>query len=87
MNKKSTEIDFPVYGRSPLGGNAKEGTATGFAPIRNTEIMDVPLFYDKRVGDYISKLAIQELDDEEVDEIKQSNFVEREQFLKQAGFR
>jgi hypothetical protein len=63
MSNKSANPDFPVWGESPLGGNGQEGTAPGFAPIRNTATICVPLDYDARAGVHISRLAQIELDD------------------------
>ena len=62
---KSSNKDFPAYGESPLGGNGQEGTAPGFAPVRSTAVIEVPLVYDGRVGTFISKLAVSELDDKD----------------------
>lgn len=84
---KSSEIDFQPWGLSPLGGNAQEGTAPGFAPIRNTETMGVPLVYDPRVDGHISKLAQMELDDKDDALRLAEKSIEDEEFRQKAGFK
>jgi len=86
VHKKSSQDDFPVYGISPQGGNAKEGTADGFAAIRNTDTMDVPLVYDKTTNTWISKLAKQENDDRRSHRTKDRNERDRDALLNRAGF-
>lgn len=84
---KVSNSDFPAYGLSPLGGNAREGTATGFAPIRNTELMGVPLEIDPISGEYVSKLAIIEQEDKRHALALAQKTQEDEAFRQQAGFR
>lgn len=69
--------NFPVYGISPLGGNANEdGTLKG-----------VPLFYDERVDTYISEQAIEELDDRDISLAMAREYEKKQQFLIQIGYR
>ena len=86
MKKKSVQVDFPVYGQSPLGYNGKEGTATGFAEIRSSAILDVPLVLDTRTNTWISKLAKIEQEDKAEDRRKEQIFREEEAFRQKAGF-
>lgn len=86
VHKNHQDDDFPVYGISPQGGNAKEGTADGFAAIRNTEMMDVPLVYDKFTNTWVSKLAAQESIDRNAHRVKDRNERERDSLLNKAGF-
>ena len=75
-----------VFGKSPLGGNSVEGTANGFAAVRNTEVQGVPLFYDERVDNFISEQAIDNLDDRDISLIAAEEFEKDEEFRKKAGF-
>jgi hypothetical protein len=84
--QKSNDIDFQPWGLSPLGGNAKEGTANGFAPVRNTETMGVPLVYDSRVDACISKIDQQRLDDKEHALRLAEKMNDDEKFRRMAGF-
>ena len=86
MNAKSSNKDFPAWGESPLGGNGQEGTASGFAPVRNTAQFGVPLEYDHRAGAHISKLAKQELDDKEDALRLAEKTQDDESFRQKAGF-
>lgn len=86
MGKKDKTLENNVFGLSPLGGNSAEGTGDGMAEIRNTEVQGVPLFFDSRVGAYISEQAIQELDDKEVSEEKARIFQEEQDFRQKAGY-
>ena len=87
MHKESSKTDdFPVFGISPQGGNAKEGTADGYAEIRNTDMMDVPLVYDEITNTWISKLARQENEDRREHIQKDRDFRDREALLNRAGF-
>lgn len=87
MRIKRKDVDFPAWGLSPLGGNAQEGTASGFAEIRSTEIMGVPLEYDPVSGEYVSKLALIEQADREDALLLAEKFNEDEAFRQKAGFR
>lgn len=55
----------PIFGDSSLGYNGREATADGFAPVRNTEIIEVELFYDQRFDNEISKHAMVDEDNRE----------------------
>lgn len=83
--RKSDTSDFPLVGISPLGGNAVEGTATGFAPIRSTGTIDAPLL-DTEYG-FVSAQALQEQEDKkharELAEVTNGE----EAFRRKAGFR
>lgn len=84
---KVSNTDFPAYGLSPLGGNAREGTATGFAAVRNTGLIDVPLEKDPISGEYVSKLAIIEQEDKLHALALAQKTQEDEAFRQQAGFK
>ena len=84
---KTRNVDFPAWGLSPLGGNAQEGTATGFAAVRNTEVMGVPLEYDPVSGEYVSKLALIEQEDKRHAEALAQKTREDESFRQRAGFK
>lgn len=55
-----------AWGISPLGGNSVEGTSPSSAPIREPEVQEVPLFYDPRVGNFISEQGQDDLDDKDI---------------------
>lgn len=76
-----------VIGTSPLGGNGAEGTVSGFAEVRDTSVQKVPLFWDARVGAYISEQAIEELDDRDNSLAKAQVFNQEEEFKAKAGYR
>lgn len=76
-----------VVGISPLGGNAIEGTVTGFAEVRNTATEEVPLFYDSRVGSFISEQAIDELDDKDDSDAKRIAHQREDEFRAKIGFK
>ena len=84
---KTRNVDFPAWGISPLGGNAREGTATGFAAIRNAELMGVPLEYDPDSGEYVSKLSVIEQEDKRHALALAEKTREDESFRNRAGFR
>ena len=69
---------FPetVYGLSPLGGNAIEGS----------EVKGVPLVYDARVGAYISEQAVEELNDHDAGDELRLHDEDEQAFRKNAGF-
>ena len=79
--------DKTVFGRSPLGGNSVEGTADGFAPVRDSSIQGVPLFFDDRVDNFISEQAVEELDDRELSLLGAEEFNREEEFRIKAGFK
>jgi hypothetical protein len=66
MNKLSCIPEENVFGISPLGGNSVEGTGSGLAEVRDTAVQGVPLVYDRRVGNFISEQAVDELDDRDI---------------------
>ena len=74
-----------VWGKSPLGGNSVEGTADGFAAVRNTEVQGVPLFYDERVDKFISEQAIETLNDRDISLIAAEEFEREEEFRIKIG--
>ena len=76
-----------TVGISPLGGNGAEGTRAGFAPIRDTSVLYVPLFFDSRVGCYISEQGIDDLDDIDDSAQKRIEFQKEESFRARVGFR
>ena len=86
MSQKSKTLESNVVGISPLGGNGVEGTGDGMAAVRDTDIQKVPLFWDSRVGAYISEQAIEELDDREVTEQKAQAHQDEEDFRQKAGY-
>ncbi|MEA2036149.1 MAG: hypothetical protein U9O94_01470 [Nanoarchaeota archaeon] len=75
----SNDPEKTVWGISPLGGNAAEGSATG-------EIQGVPLFWDDRVSNYISEQAIEELDDRDLSLALAEDFNNQEKFRQRAGY-
>ena len=86
-NRKSNNKDFQPWGLSPLGGNAREVTSDGFAAVRTTGQIGVPLVYDRRVKTYISKLAVRELDDRE-HALRLAKRIERDEALRsKMGFK
>ena len=85
MAKRKDE-EFPVFGISPLGGNSVEGTADGFTPVSTTEIQQVPLVYDARVGCHISKLAQIELNDRDISLQQAKVYNEEQEFNAKAGY-
>lgn len=86
MKIKFNDVDFPAWGLSPLGGNAQEGTADGFAAVRTTGLIGVPLYLDPATGEYVSKLAIIEQEDKDHARILAEVTRKDESFRKQAGF-
>lgn len=76
-----------VFGNSPLGGNSVEGTVTGMAEVRSTDIQGVPLVYDHRVGAFISEQAVDELNDRDISSARAEEFNREEEFRQKAGFR
>lgn len=87
MKKSSCNIDDNVHGLSPLGGNSIEGTSTGAAPVRDTEVQGVPLFWDHRAQAYISEQAIDELNDRDLSEVRRSEENKEIEFLTKIGYR
>lgn len=85
--RKSCNTDFTPWGLSPKGGNAKEVTSSGFAPVRETDIQGVPLVEDPESGAFISKLALQEQEDREAAINLAEKWNQDEEFRNQAGFR
>lgn len=81
-----TNPEKNVYGNSPLGGNSVEGTQAGFASVKTTEIQGVPLFYDPRVDNFISRQAIDDLDDRDISLFDQRDFRREEEFRQKAGY-
>lgn len=75
-----------VYGISPLGGNSVEGTGSPNAPIRSDAVEGVPLFYDPRVGVFISEQAISDLDDRDCSLDMAKAYRQEEQWRAKAGF-
>ncbi len=86
MSKKDPTLEDKVFGTSPLGGNSVEGTGDGMAAVRDTDVQGVPLFWDSRVGAYISEQAIQELDDKDISEQKRRIHEEEIDFHQRAGY-
>ena len=86
MSKKDQTLEHNVFGTSPLGGNSVEGTGDGMAAVRDTDVQGVPLFWDSRVGAYISEQAQQELDDKEITEQKHRIWQEEQDFRNKAGY-
>jgi hypothetical protein len=84
---KNKRQDFPVVGISPLGGNSVEGTSAGMAPVVDSTPQAVPLFYDNRVGAYISEQAVQELDDRDYDEDREEARRKEVEFRQRIGYR
>ena len=74
MNNPSNP-GFPVFGISPLGGNGVDGT--------DTEA--VPLVYDARVDAFISKLAKMELDDQDIDLVKNEDYRQEQEYRRMIG--
>ena len=68
MTRKNVAFPSVIFGLSPLGGNANEGSGT---------IEGVPLHYDQRVGAYISEQASEELTDRDIG-IEQRQALEEE---------
>lgn len=75
-----------VFGISPLGCNAVEGTSDADADIRDTAVHGVPLVYDDITGEYVAEIAKQEQEDRLVDLRNSQGHTEEQQFLGQAGF-
>ncbi len=75
-----------IFGISPLGGNAVEGTAPGMAPIRDTSISGVTLYWDSRVSSYISEQAIEELDDEDISLARSAEWEVEESWRQRVGY-
>lgn len=88
MSEKSCKKGFSPWGLSPKGFNAKEATGPGtaFAPVRNTEVMGVPLILDPESGAYVSKHAVQEQEYREAAINLAEKWNEDEEFRNQAGF-
>lgn len=76
-----------AFGVSPLGGNAIEGTGTPNAPIRDTQAQAVPLFYDARVGNFISEQGIDDLDDRDISVRRAKQWERDAQWRAKAGVR
>ena len=76
-----------VVGVGPQGGNSIDGDSDGYNAITNASIQAVPLFWDGRVGAYISELAMQELDDIDASLILHDEFQEAEEFRARIGYR
>lgn len=86
MSVKKSNTDFAAWGVSPKGGNAREVTSSGFAPVRNTEILGVPLYEDPESGAFVSKLAIQEQEDRQAAINLAEKWNDDQEFRNQAGF-
>lgn len=69
--------NFPVYGKSPLGGNCLEGGVT----------KGVPLFYDHRAGAYISEQAIEELNDRDISLANAEQYEREQEFRNNIGIK
>jgi len=83
---KRIDPEYPVVGTSPLGGNAIEGADAQHAPVTDTSIGKVPLVYDERVGNFISKMAQMELDDRDIALQKAQVYNEESEFNAKAGY-
>lgn len=70
-------FDNNVFGISPLGGNAVDGTT----------IEGVPLFWDSRVQAYISEQAIEELDDRDLSLSRAAEYQKEKEFMDKIGSR
>jgi hypothetical protein len=86
MNKLSCNPEENVFGISPLGGNSAEGTGSGLAEVRDTAVQGVPLVFDRRVGNFISEQAVDELDDRDISLARADEFQREESFMVKAGF-
>jgi hypothetical protein len=87
MSNPSVNPEENVYGKSPLGGNAIEGTGAGLAPVRDTSVSGVPLFWDTRAQAYISEQAIQELDDRDCSDVARDGYEREQEFLNKIGYK
>lgn len=87
MDKPSSNPEDTVFGKSPLGGNAVEGTTDGCAEVRDTDVQGVPLVWDERVKAYISEQAKEELDDRDVGQLAAEEYQREEEFRFKAGYR
>ena len=87
MPKNRESHDPKMFGDSPLGFNGREATATGFAPIRNTGVIPVELYHDKRVDTDIASFAISELDDKDISLRKGEESRARESIRRSIGIR
>jgi hypothetical protein len=77
MKRPSTNPEENVFGLSPLGGNSTDGG--------NTE--GVPLFWDDRVGSFISEQAVQELDDRDISAASRDGYNKEQEFLQKIGYK
>ena len=84
--RKRNNPEFKVFGISSLGGNAVEATGTQYAPITDDSVQKVPLVYDERVDEYVSELAVMEMDDQDISLAKQEVFLAEEEFRAKAGY-
>ena len=82
--KNSSNPGETIFGISPLGGNSVEGTGDGMAEVRDTSVQGVPLFWDSRVGAYISEQAIDELNDRDISDRARDGFQKEEEFYQKA---
>lgn len=88
MRKRfSCNIEENVFGLSPLGGNSVEGTGSGLAEVRDTDVQGVPLVFDSRVNSYISEQAVDELNDRDISLAARAEEEKEQEFLLKAGYR
>lgn len=85
--RRSKDSEDNVTGISPLGGNGVEGTGPGLAPIRDSSIIPVPLFWDDRTQSYISEQAIKSLNNREKGLVAKEEYNQEREFLNSVGIR
>ena len=81
--------DFPevIFGLSPAGGNAVEGTSDADAEVRDTTKRGIPLVYYAPLNSYISEQRMLELESEEESLETAQEHRDEEEFLTKAGFK
>jgi hypothetical protein len=75
-----------VFGISPLGCNAVEGTSGADADVLDTTTHGVPLVFDDITGEYVAEIARTEQEDRIADLENGNGHVEEQRFLSQVGF-
>jgi hypothetical protein len=75
MRKKGSSPE--VFGTSPLGYNGRDGS---------TEV-EIPLVYDSRAGNYISKHSVVDLDNDDITIKRREKTLREETFRRKIGIK
>lgn len=84
-NMRGPNPENIIQGTSPIGGNGVEGTSNADAPIRDTEIQEIPLVYDPVTGDYVAAHRKVDKENEIITHQKSKAYEQEMVFLRTAG--